>query len=116
MSIQYCVAATLANGVIEESNYHLLDDPEIVRLARITKIETDAAFTGAYPGAQGSEVIVNFGERVARSRMDDVIPATPEQIRARFRSACANWRAIEEIIEELEVQEDVGILSGGLAA
>jgi 2-methylcitrate dehydratase PrpD len=116
MSIQYCVAATLARGAIEESNYHLLDDPEIVRLAGITKIETDAAFTGAYPGAQGSEVIVNFGERVARSRVDDVIPATPEQIRARFRSACANWRAIEEIIEELEVQEDVGILSGGLAA
>ena len=33
--------------------------------------------------------------------MDDVIPATPEQIRARFRSACANWRAIEEMVDEL---------------
>jgi 2-methylcitrate dehydratase PrpD len=116
MSIQYCVAATLARGVIKESNYHLLDDPEIVRLAGITKIETDTAFTEAYPGAQGSEVIVNFGGRTVRSRMDDVIPATPEQIRARFRSACASWRAIEEMVEELEVQEDVGILSGGLAA
>jgi 2-methylcitrate dehydratase PrpD len=116
MSIQYCVAAALARGAIEESNYHLLHDPEIMRLAGITKIETDDAFTGAYPGAQGSEVIVNLGGRTARSRMDDVIPATPEQIRARFRSACTSWRAIEEIIEELEVQEDVGILSGGLAA
>jgi 2-methylcitrate dehydratase PrpD len=116
MSIQYCVAATLARGAIEESNYHLLDAPEIVRLAGITKIETDSAFTGAYPGAQGSEVIVNFGGRVALTRMDDVIAATPEQIRARFRSACTNWRAIEEMVEELEVQEDVGILSGGLAA
>jgi hypothetical protein len=45
--------------------------------------------------------------------MDDVIPATPEQIRARFRSACANWRAIEEMVDTLEQQEDVGILSGG---
>jgi 2-methylcitrate dehydratase PrpD len=117
MSIQYCVAATLARGVIEESNYHLLDDPEIVRLAAITKIEADAAFTAAYPGAQGSEVIVNFRNRVARSRMDDVTPATSEQIHERFRSAAgANWRAIEEIIEELATQEDVGILSGGLAA
>ena len=49
MSIQYCVAATLARGVIEESNYHLLDDPEIMRLASITKLEIDPAFTAAYP-------------------------------------------------------------------
>jgi 2-methylcitrate dehydratase PrpD len=117
MSIQYCVAATLARGAIEESNYHLLDDPEIVRLAGITKVEADAAFTAAYPGAQGSEVIVNFGERVARSRMDDLIPATPEQIRERFRSAAgANWHGIETMVEELEEQEDMSVLSGGLAA
>ncbi len=116
MSIQYCVAATLARGVIAESNYHLLDDPEVARLAGITKLETDPAFTAAYPGSQGSEVIVKLRERTAGSRMNDVIPATPDEIRARFRSVCANWRAVEEIVEELEVQEDVAILSGGLAA
>ena len=116
MSIQYCVAATLARGVIAESNYHLLDDPEVMRLASITKLETDPAFTAAYPGSQGSEVSVKLRGRTASIRMDDVIPATPDEIRARFRSACANWRAIEEIVEELEVQEDVAILSGGLAA
>ena len=115
MSIQYCVAATLANGVIAESNYRVLDDPEITRLASITKLETDAAFTAAYPAAQGSEVIVNFSGRSASSRMDDVIPATPAEIRARFRSACANWPAIEEMVDTLEQQEDVGAL-GGLAA
>ena len=59
MSIQYCVAATLARGVIAESNYHLLDDPEVMRLAGFTKLEVDPAFTAAYPGAQGSEVTVN---------------------------------------------------------
>jgi 2-methylcitrate dehydratase PrpD len=117
MSIQYCVAATLARGAIEESNYHLLDDPELNRLARMTKLEIDPEFTAAYPGAQGTEVIVGMrGGRILRKKLDDVIPATPDQIRARFRSACANWRAIEAIVEELEVQEDVGILSGGLAA
>jgi 2-methylcitrate dehydratase PrpD len=117
MSIQYCVAATLARGAIEESNYHLLGDPEINRLVGVTKLEIDPEFTAAYPGAQGTEVIVALRDgRTARSRMDDVVAATPGQIRARFRSACANWRAIEEIIEELEVQEDVSILSGGLAA
>ena len=117
MSIQYCVAATLACGVIEESNYHLLDEPEINRLANMTKLEIDPEFTAAYPGAQGTEVVVGMCDgSIARKKLNDVIPATPDQIRARFRSACANWRATEEIIEELEVQEDVSILSGGLAA
>jgi 2-methylcitrate dehydratase PrpD len=116
MSIQYCVAATLARGVIAESNYRQLGDPEVNRLAGVTKLEIDPAFTAAYPGAQGSEVMVKMGGRIASSRMDDVIPATPDQIRARFRSACANWRAVEEMVEELEEQEDISVLSGGLAA
>src|ERR1700733_14921414 len=96
MSIQYCVAATLARGAIEESNYHLLDDSEVNRLVNVTRLEIDPAFTAAYPAAQGSEVIVNLGGRTARSRMDDVIPATPEQIRARFRSSCVNLLPISE--------------------
>jgi 2-methylcitrate dehydratase PrpD len=115
MSIQYCVAATLARSAIEESNYHLLDDSEVNRLVNVTDLEIDPAFTAAYPGAQGSEVIVNFGARTARSRMDDVIPATPDQIRARFRSACVHWQPIEKMIDTLEQQEDISVLSGGLA-
>jgi len=117
MSIQYCVAATLARCVIEESNYHLLDDPEINRLASMTRLEVDQEFTAAYPGAQGTEVIINMRDgRTLRTKLNDVIPATPEQIRARFRSACPNARAIEKIVDELDQQEDMSILSGGLAA
>jgi 2-methylcitrate dehydratase PrpD len=116
MSIQYCVAATLARGVIEESNYHSLDDPEINRLASITKLEIDPAFTAAYPSAQGTEVIVKLHARTVSSHFDDVVPATPDQIRARFRAACANAGAIETMIEELETQKDMSILAGGLAA
>jgi len=116
MSIQYCVAATLARGVIAESNYRQLDDPKITRLASVTKLEVDPEFNAAYPGAQGSEVIVNFAGRSARSRMNDVIPATPEQIRERFRAAAgANTQAIEEMIDTLEQQTDVGALGGLLA-
>jgi len=115
MSIQYCVAATLARGVIEESNYHSLDDPEINRLAGITELEIDPAFTAAYPGAQGTEIIVKTRKGPGYMRLDDVIPATPDQIRARFRAACQNWRAIEEMVDTLDQQEDVGILSGGLS-
>ncbi len=112
MSIQYCVAAALARGEIAESNYRLLDDPEVIRLAGLTRLEADAAFTAAYPAAQGSEVLVKLRDGCASSRMNDVIPATPEQIRARFRSACANWRDIEELVDTLERQEDVGALAG----
>jgi 2-methylcitrate dehydratase PrpD len=117
MSIQYCVAATLARRAIEESNYHALDDSEINRLARVTTLQVDPTLTAAYPGAQGAEVIVEMRDgRTVRRKLDDVIPATPDQIRARFRAACANWRLIEAIIDELEQQEDMSILSGGLAA
>jgi 2-methylcitrate dehydratase PrpD len=116
MSIQYCVAATLARGAIEESNYRQLDDPEIARLASITQLEIDSAFTAAYPRAQGTEVIVRLRARIAQSRFDDVVPATPDQIRARFRAACPNARAVEEMVDQLDQMEDVGKFSGGLAA
>jgi len=115
MSIQYCVAATLARGVIEEANYHLLDDPEINRLAKLVKLEIDPAFTNAYPAAQGTEVIVKTRKGEGCMCLPDVIPATPDQIRARFRAACKNSHAIETLVHTLDQQEDIGILSGGLS-
>jgi 2-methylcitrate dehydratase PrpD len=116
MSIQYCVAATLVRGVIEESNYHRLDDPEITRLASVTRLEIDPDFSTAYPRAQGTELIVTSRGQTARSRFEDVVPATPEQIRERFRAVCPNWRAIEEVVDKLEQQEDISTLTGGLGA
>jgi 2-methylcitrate dehydratase PrpD len=116
MSIQYCVAATMARGVIAESNYRELNDSEITRLASITKLEVDSEFTAAYPGGQGSEVVVKSRRGTSHARLDDVIPATPEQIRERLRAAAgANAQAIEEMIDTLEQQEDVGALGGLLA-
>ena len=114
MSIQYCVAATLARGAIEESNYHLLSDPEVVRLAGVVKLEMDHEFTDAYPRRQGSEVEVTLANgEVLRKRMQDVVPATPAQIRERFREACgARAGAIEEVIDHLEEHDDVGTLCG----
>ena len=117
MSIQYCVAATLARGAIEESNYHLLTDPEVVRLASVAKLQVDPDFTEDYPRMQGSEVAVTLrnGE-VLRRRLQDVVPATPAQIRERFRAACgARAGAIEEMTDRLEEQDDVGALCGLLS-
>jgi len=114
MSIHFCVAATLAKRSIEESNYRLLDDPEIARLISITKLEEDPDFTQAYPGAQGSEVIVTLrnGE-VLRKKMSDLVPATPGQIRARFRSAAGvAAKTTEEMVEKLDRLEDAGCIAG----
>lgn len=116
MSIQYCVAAVLARGEIQEANYHALDDPEIKRLASITTLAVDPALTAGYPQAQGAEIIIHLRDgRTLREKLADVIPATPEEIRARFRSACPSASAIEEMIEELETQNDMSVLAGGLA-
>ena len=113
MSIQYCVAATLARGAIEEANYRLLSDPETVRLSGITKLESDALFTAAYPRLQGAEVIVTLRDGGTRQRrMENLQPASPDEIRARFRMAAGPAaNAIETAIDGLERQEDIGAFS-----
>ena len=112
MSIYFCVAATVARRSIEESNYRLLNDPEIARLISITKLEEDQEFTGAYPRVQGSEVIVTLRDgKVLRKRMSDLIPATPDQIRARFRNAAgAAAKSIEQTVDKLEQLGDMGLI------
>jgi len=117
MSIQYCVAATLVRGAIEEANYRLLRDPEVLRLIGVTALEEDPEFTRAYPGAQGTEISLRMRDgRTLRRRMHDLVPATVPEIRARFRPACervlgiAATDAIEAAVEGLEDLEDVSVL------
>jgi 2-methylcitrate dehydratase PrpD len=114
MSIHFCVAATLARQSIEESNYRRLDDLEIARLIGVTKLEEDPELTQAYPRLQGSEVIVTLRDgRVLRKKMSDLVPATPDQIRARFRSAAgAAAVRIEEKVQALEKLTDAGSIAG----
>jgi|SRR5579871_3336458 len=116
MSIQYSVAATLARGEIAEANYRLLSDREVLRLAAGTTLEADPQLTAAYPQRQGAEVVVTLrsGE-IASKRLPDVTPASPAEIRHRFRAVCGNASAIEERIDALEHQDDVGALGALLA-
>lgn len=110
MSIQYCVAATLARGRIEEANYRLPADAEIARLISVMTLDEDADFTAKYPAAQGAEVTLTLrnGESVRR-RLPDVVPATPAEIRGRFRAAGGRQEA-ESFIDALDTQNDVGML------
>lgn len=111
MSIHYCVAATLTQGKIAESNYHLLDDAEVLRLVRAMTLEAGDDFTSAYPARQGAEVTVTLRNGETHTeRLPDVVPATPGEIRERFRAVCPNAQAVEHFIDDLEHQTDAGAL------
>jgi 2-methylcitrate dehydratase PrpD len=122
MSIPYCVAATLAQGEIAEANYRLLADPEVNRLLAATTLEEDVNFTAAYPSAQGAEVAVTLRDgQTQRRRMRDLVPASADQIRARFRSASEKvfgataTSAIGATVDALEEQKDMGVLAAQLS-
>jgi 2-methylcitrate dehydratase PrpD len=107
MSIQYCVAATLATGKIEEANYRLLGDPEVSRLVKIMSLESDAEFTANYPAAQGAEVTLTLRDGTThRQRLRDLVPSSPDQIRARFPSPSP----LLNFIDTLEAQTDIANL------
>jgi 2-methylcitrate dehydratase PrpD len=111
MSIHYCVAATLSQGEIAEANYHLLDHPEVIRLMGVMTLDAADDFTSNYPAKQGAEVTVLLQNGLSHTRrLDDVIPASPDEIRERFRSVCRSASAIETFIDDLENQNDVGVL------
>lgn len=117
MSIQYNVAAALILGGVSEKNFTLLNDPLLHRLIGMMKLEVDDEMTRAYPGLQGGAVeVTETGGAVRRMRLENVVNATPEDVRARFRLAAAGvvgaGRAgqIERFIDSLDRNEDVGAL------
>ena len=117
MSIQYNVAAALIEGGVSEKNFELLNDAQLHRLIGLMTLEVDDEMTRAYPGKQGGEVEVRWsGGATQRLRLDDVVNATPAQVRARFRtaveSAVGTKRAqeIESCIDEIDRSDNVGEL------
>ena len=123
MSIQYNVAAALILGGVSEKNFTLLNDPLLHRLIGMIKLEVDDAMTRAYPALQGGEVeVTEVGGAMHRMRLDNVVNATAQEVRDRFRSAAAGVvggeRAgeIEQFIDRLERSEDVGALGALLQA
>lgn len=115
MSIQYGVAAAVATGEIAEANYRNLDDAAINNLASLTTVTEDGAFTAAYPGRQGARVTVTLDDgRSVTHELADLVPATPDEIRARFRRAASRAlggpaaKELEEVIDRLESLKDAG--------
>ncbi len=123
MSIQFNVAAALLTGAVSERNFDLLDDPRVHRLIRITSLEVDDAMTAAYPAQQGGAVeVVDVDGNAHEARLPDVVNASDEVVRARFRDAvtaalgAARAAQIEQAIETLERSDDAGAMVALLGA
>jgi 2-methylcitrate dehydratase PrpD len=118
MSIPFSVAAVLARGAIEESNYAEINDPKILRLVGRTNLQRDSTFTAAFPAQQGTEVLVRLRTgKTIQQRLDNVIAATPQEIRTRFRQAAADAiggnraRGLEELVDGCELLPDSGAIA-----
>jgi 2-methylcitrate dehydratase PrpD len=91
MSIPFSVAAVLTRGKLEEENYAQIDDPKILRLVKQTELRSAPDLTAAFPVNQGAEVLVGLHNgRTVHHRLDNVIAATTEEIRIRFRRAASD--------------------------
>jgi len=87
MSLQFAVAAVLAHGRIDAETFERRDDPDILRLARRTALTIEPAFQGAYPGRQGSEIVVRMRDgRTLSEKQDDLVPLSSDEVRERFRN------------------------------
>jgi len=118
MSIQYNVAAALIEKGVSEKNFKLLNDARLHRLIGLMTLEVDDDMTRAYPGRQGGEVEVReAGGATRKLRLEDVVNATPAEVRLRFRAAVADAvgktraQEIEESIDGLDRSEDAGRLA-----
>jgi 2-methylcitrate dehydratase PrpD len=105
MSIPFSVAAVLARGALEEENYADVGDIRILRLVERTDLQSAPDLTAAFPANQGAEVLVGLHNgTTVHQRLDNVIAATPEEIRARFRQAASSVigdraRDLEEMVD-----------------
>jgi 2-methylcitrate dehydratase PrpD len=123
MSLQFAVAAVLAHGSIDAETFERRDDPETLRLARRTTLAVEPYFQAAYPGRQGSEIVVEMCDgRTVSERQDDLMPLTAEEVRARFRVEAGavlppdRLQAIEDALAGLRDAPDMRPIAALLAA
>jgi 2-methylcitrate dehydratase PrpD len=119
MSIPFSVAAVLARGALEEDNYAEVDHPETLRLIQQTDLRSEAGLTAAFPANQGAEILVGLRNGTSvRQRLDNVIAATPEEIRIRFRQAAGGVigdgraRRLEQCVDDCASLPDSGVIAG----
>ena len=114
---EFGVGAAIRYGEVVETNYERLDDPEVMRLIGLMHIDVDPAFTEAFPARQGSRVAIDTVDgKTLEQTLPDVVPATEDEIRARFQASAsdaigaARAASIEHFIDRLEAAEAAGEL------
>jgi len=118
MSIPFSVAAVLARGALEEEDYADIGDIRILRLIECIELQTAPDLTAAFPANQGAEILVGLRNgTTVHQRLDNVIAATPDEIRARFRQAASavigdRARALEELIDNSASLPDSRVIAG----
>lgn len=118
MSIPFSVAAVLARGALEEENYANVDDIRILSLVERTELQSAPDLTAAFPARQGAEICVGLRNgKTIHQRLDDVIAATPEEIRIRFRTAAADAigdkpaRHLEQLVDDCASLPDSRVIA-----
>jgi 2-methylcitrate dehydratase PrpD len=118
MSIQYNVAAALVHGDTAERNYVPRQNPDVVQLATLVRLEIDPDFTKAFPATQGASVSVHTrAGDVLEERVDDVVPTNADGVRERFVAAAAERlgqkraKELDRVIATLETVTDGGELA-----
>ena len=117
MSIPFSVAAVLARGALEEENYADIGDIRILGLLERIDLQTAPDLTAAFPASQGAEILVGLRNgTTVHQRLDNVIAATPDEIRARFRQAASavigdRARDLEELIDDCASLPDSRIIA-----
>lgn len=126
MSIPFNVAAALVRGRIDEGSFVRLDDPRVQRLLALTTLRIDDTMSAAFPARQAAAVTVQLaGGAVHRRQLDDVVPASAEEVRQRCHAAAAQRLGpaaaarIADAIDALAADargDAAGALSAALAA
>ncbi|MEI9813547.1 MAG: MmgE/PrpD family protein [Acidobacteriota bacterium] len=123
MSIRFCVAATLANAGVEETNFRNLQDPEIERLVASTILEADPALTAALSRSarhRGHPCPTRWPRTSPpshgpRPRHGIRHPRALRKIRHRRHRRAATI-AVAGMIDNLEKQDNIGALAALLQA
>jgi 2-methylcitrate dehydratase PrpD len=113
MSIQYNVAAALLHGDFAERNYVPQQNPDVLQVAALARLDVDADLTKAFPAKQGAGVSVHtHAGDLLEERVEDVVPTSADGVRERFVTASAERlgtsraKALDRVIATLETCTD----------
>jgi len=118
MSIHYNVAAALLHGDTAERNYVPQQNPDVLKVATLVRVEIDPELTKAFPAKQGAGVSVQTrAGDVLEERVDDVVPTNADGVRERFVAAASERlgqkraKMLDRMIATLETCTDAAELA-----